>query len=154
MPFNNGQFPSMKSVLNNMFDSLNKFLIIVLLILLILTLFIRNFFLDLAKFVILGIIIFRISSKNKLKRVNENKYFTKTKNIILKPFSNISRNIKDKNHVYKKCSKCKTILKLPLPSKIGLNHAKCPNCKNRVTLFSLKKKKEEKIKVEVIKKNR
>lgn len=154
MPFNNGQFPSLKSILNNIFDSLTKFLIIVLLILLILTLFIRNFFLDLAKFIILGIIIYRITSKNKLKRARENTKFSKIVKKITQPFANIIRNLKDNKHVYKKCSKCKTILKLPLPNKIGINHAKCPNCQNRVTLFTLKKKKAEKIKVEVIKKSK
>ena len=66
---------------------------------------------------------------------------------MLKPFINIKRNIEDKDHIYKKCPKCKTILKLPVPSERGIKHAKCPSCKKRVTLFTLKK-----LKIEVIKK--
>lgn len=153
MPFNNGQLPSFKSIINSLIDSLNRFLIIVLLILIILTIFIRTFVLDILKFLILIIIIFRIASKNKYQRNKENQQFIKIKNKLLKPFNNIIRNFKDrKEYVYKKCSKCKTTLKLPLPKKRGIQHAKCPNCKARVTLFTLRKKQKEKIKVEVIKK--
>ena len=57
--------------------------------------------------------------------------------------------IKDKDNVYKKCSSCKTILKLPVPSTRGIRHAKCPNCKKRLTIFTLKRQK-----VQVIKKRK
>ena len=110
---------------------------------------------DLFKFIFLGLIIFRITSKNKIQRQKENKIYLKIVNTLTKPFKNIVRNFKDrKTHVYKKCSKFKTTLKLPLPNKRGINHAKCPECDNRVTLFTLRKKQEEKIKVEVIKKKK
>ena len=69
--------------------------------------------------------------------------FLKVKNIVLKPFTNIKRNIKDKNHIYKKCYKCNTTLKLPLPSKRGIKHAKCPGCGKKVTLFAFKQQKVE-----------
>ena len=55
----------------------------------------------------------------------------------------LKRNIKDKEHVYKKCSKCKTVLKLPLPSKKGFQKAKCPKCKKSLTLFTFKQEKIE-----------
>ena len=155
MNFNNGELPSFKSLFNSLVDALNKFLLIVLLILIILTIFIRSFILDILKFIILGIVIFRLVSKNKYQRNKENQSFLKIKKTLSKPFSNIIRNFKDrKKYVYKKCHKCKTTLKLPLPKKIGINHAKCPNCKNRVTLFTLRCQKPEKIKVEVIKKRK
>lgn len=155
MNFNNGEMPSFKTLFNYLVDSLNKFLLILLIVITLLSMFISDFFIDLSKFIILGIIIFRIVSKNKLQRSKENKMFLKIKSTLLKPFNNIIRNFKDKNkYVYKKCSKCKTTLKLPLPNKIGINHAKCPNCHNRVTLFTLRKKHPEKIKVEVIKKKK
>lgn len=154
MPFNN-KFPSIKEIINQLIDSLNRFLIILLIVLIIITIFVRTFILDILKFIILGIIIFRIVSKNKYQRTKENNQFLKIKKTITKPFSNIKRNYQDrKKYVYRKCSKCKTTLKLPLPPKRGLNHAKCPNCNNRVTLFTLRKKQPEKIKVEVIKKKK
>ena len=155
MPFNNGQLPSLKSILYSLIDELNRFLIIIDIILIIVSIFIKAFLLDLFKFIFLGLIIFRIASKNKIQRQKENKIYLKIVNTLTKPFKNIVRNFKDrKTHVYKKCSKCKTTLKLPLPNKRGINHAKCPECDNRVTLFTLRKKQEEKIKVEVIKKKK
>ena len=148
MPFNN--MPSFKSILANLVDELNRFLLIILLILIIITMFIRTFILDLLKFIILGIIIFRLVSKNKYSRDKENKKYLSIKKSLLKPFNNIIRNFKDRDlYVYKRCSKCKTTLKLPLPDKRGIHYAKCPKCKRRVTLFTLRK-----VKVEVIKKKK
>ncbi len=151
MPFQNGNLPSIKDIIKQIVDDLNRFLIMILLILIILTIFVRTFVLDVIKFLILGIIIFRISSKNKFQRTKENNTFIKIKNRIFHPLKNDK---KEKDKVFKKCKKCKTILKLPLPKKRGINYAKCPNCGNRVKIISLRKAKTEKIKVEVIKKNK
>lgn len=142
-----------KAACNNLIDALNKFLIIITFILVILSILIRNFFLDLAKIILIIIILFRMFSKNREARNRENKRYIKIQSALLKPFTNVKRNWVDrKKYVYKKCSKCKTTLKLPLPKKRGINHATCPNCKKRVTLFTIRKNKPEKIKVEVIKK--
>ena len=149
MPFNNGQIPSIKDILKNLIDELNRFLLIILLVLVIITIFVRLFILDLLKFIVLIIIILRLVSKNKSKRYKENKTYLKIVSTITTPFKRLKE-----NNIYKKCRKCKTILKLPLPKKCGIQHAKCPNCGNRVTLFTLRKKKKEKIKVEVIKKKK
>ncbi len=155
MPFNNGQLPSFKSIIKNLIDELNRFLIIIDFIFIIISLFVKTFFLDLLKFIILFIIIFRLLSKNKLQRSKENKKFLRITNTLKKPFNNVIRNFKDRDkYVYKKCHKCKTTLKLPLPPKCGINHAKCPECNNRVTLITFRKQQEEKIKVEVIKKKK
>lgn len=155
MPFNPNNMPSLKSILLSLIDELNRFFIIIDMILIIVSMFIKTFFLDLSKLLLLGLIIFRIASKNKLQRSKENKMFLKVINTITRPFQNLIRNFKDrKTHVYKKCSKCKTTLKLPLPKTRGINHAKCPECSNRVTLFTLRKQQPEKIKVEVIKKKK
>lgn len=144
-----------KMSLKRIYDELNRFLTVILFILLAVTLFIKNFILDISKFLILALIIFRLFSKNKTQRNKENQIYLHITRGILKPFSNIIRNIKDrKTHVYKKCHKCKTTLKLPLPKKRGIQHAKCPACSNRLTIFTLRKKQAEKIKVEVIKKSR
>ncbi len=151
--FNKKDF--IKSIINNLIDDFNRLLIVLLLFLVIITIFIRTFYLDILKFLILILLIFRITSKNKAKRYEENQKYLRIKKKLFKPFTNVIRNFKDrKNYVYKKCLKCKTTLKLPLPNKRGINHAKCPNCHNRVTLFTIRKKQEEKIQVEVIKKSR
>ena len=150
MPFNNGQLPSIKTLLLNLIDELNRFLLIMWLITFIISFFVKSFFTDLLPILFLVLVIFRLASKNKTRRYKENKTFLKIIKIITRPFTNIIRNFKDrKTFVYKKCHKCKTTLKLPLPNKRGINHAKCPNCGNRVTLFTLRK-----MKVEVIKRSR
>ena len=51
-----------------------------------------------------------------------------------------------KKKVFAYCPKCKQKIRLPL--KKGTHTVKCPNCNNR---FEVKCKKDEKIKVEVVK---
>lgn len=140
-----------KDYIGKLIDALNRFILILLFILIILTFFIHNFFLDLAKILLLVLFIFRVVSKDRVKRQKENEVFLKIIRFPLKPFENWSEK---KNFVFKKCPKCKTILKLPLPKKSGINHAKCPNCGNRVTIINIRHKKKEKVKVEVIKKKK
>lgn len=89
---------------------------------------------------------YRVLSKNCYQRRKENKLFLELKTELLKPFLNIKRNINDKDYIYKRCPKCKKTLKLPIPFERGIKHTKCPNCKNKVTLFTLKKQKLEIIK--------
>ena len=85
-------------------------------------------------------------SKNIYGRSKENVFFIRIKKKVLKPFNNIKRNYKDKDHVYKKCHYCKTTLKLPLPSKRGFKKVKCPDCKKRNKFLILRKMKVELIK--------
>ena len=100
------------------------------------------------------ITLYRMFSRNISRRRLENKKFLSIKNTVMKPFRTWSKQIKDKNNIYKKCHKCKTTLKLPLAPTRGINHAKCPECGERITIFTLRKKEPEKIKVEVIKKKK
>lgn len=127
-------------------DDLYKFLFWLYFILLIIDLFVNSKILLVLELLVIFIMFYRIFSKNIYKRNDENQKYLRLKRKLLKPFANIKRNIKDKDHVYKKCPKCKTVLKLPVPTKRGIQHAKCPNCKRRVTLFTLKK-----LKIEIIK---
>lgn len=136
-----------KQSIKSLIDDLNRFLIFIFIVLFILSFFIKFFYLDLIKYLILIIIIFRLFSKNKNKRYKENKKFIQIKTFVLKPYNTLKRNFKDrKEYVYKKCNKCKTILKLPLPKNRGTNNAKCPTCKNKVKLFTLRKRKIKVIK--------
>ena len=77
----------------------------------------------------------------------ENKKYLKLKNKVLKKINNLKRNFNDRDYyVYKKCRKCKSILKLPLPSKRGIQTVKCPKCRNRFKFICIRKKKIEVIK--------
>ena len=139
----------LKTALKNLIDDLNKLLIFIFLVLVIVTIFIKTFILDLIKILIFVIILYRLFSKNKLARQKENSIYLKFIKTIFKPFENIKRNIEDKNHIYRRCFKCKTTLKLPLPPKKGILHAKCPKCKKRKTILTFRKEK-----IEVIKKRK
>lgn len=129
-------------------DELYKFLFWLYIILFIVNLFLRNGIINIIDLFIIIIMIYRSFSKNIYQRRKENNLYLKYKNKTLKPFKNIKRNFKDrKTTVYKKCPKCKTTLRLPLPYTRGIKHAKCPECQNKVTFLVLRK-----VKVEIIKK--
>ena len=124
-------------------DELYRFHLILYFITLIIGLFVKSKILLLIQLLLIALIIYRPMSKKIYKRSDENVRFLNIKTKITKPFINIKRNIKDKDHIYKRCHKCKTTLKLPISLKRGIKHAKCPHCGNRVTLFTLKKEKIE-----------
>lgn len=122
-------------------DELYMFLFKIYLVLFIVNLFLKLEVLTYIELVLVFIMLYRFFSKNLYKRRCENIVFLNIRKRVLKPFDAIIRNVKDKRYVYKRCFKCKTILKLPLPSKRGIKKAKCPHCGNRVRLFTLKKDK-------------
>jgi len=125
-------------------DNLSKLLFSCYVIIFIISLFYKNFILDMIGLSLLFIVIFRFFSKNIYKRGKENQKYLKIKNKTLKPFKNLIRNFKErKENVYKKCHKCKTTLKLPLPYERGIKHTKCPTCKQRITFLCLRKQKVE-----------
>lgn len=130
-------------------DELYHFLFFLYLFIVVADLFIKNNILFCIELLLLIIIFYRCFSKNINQRRKENESFLKLKNKLAKPFKNIKRNYKDRNnYVYKKCRNCHTTLRLPLPSKRGIKYAKCPNCKRRVKIISLRK-----LKIEVIRKD-
>lgn len=139
----------MKKILDGLFygrngvDELGLLTIWIYIIISVINLFTNSFIGDLSALVLIILILFRMFSKNVTARKKENNVLRKILNVITKPFENIKRNIKDKEHVYKKCPKCKTVLKLPLPSKRGIQKAKCPKCKKSLKLFTFKQEKVE-----------
>ena len=76
--------------------------------------------------VIIFFIFYRMLSKNIQKRKRENDAFCN--------FFKLRRNIvRDrKTHVYRKCPKCKAVLRLPKAK--GKHTAVCPRCKNRFSV--------------------
>jgi len=128
-------------------DDLYKFLFWFYFFIFATNIFVDSIILNYVEISIVVVMFYRFFSKNIYKRNKENQTYLKLKKKILKPFKNVSRNIKDKDNIYKKCNKCKTTLKLPLPEKRGIKHAKCPTCGKRLTVLALKK-----LKVEIIRK--
>lgn len=137
-------------------DDLYHFLFKLYIVLLIIDLFIQNKILGILELLVVLIMFYRFFSKKIYRRSDENRMFLQLKNKILKPFKKFKKklektinNLKDKNYIYKKCHKCSTVLRLPVPDKYGIKHVKCPKCKKRLTVLCLKKDK-----IEVIKKNK
>ena len=122
-------------------DELNKFLFKIYVGLIILDLFVDNKILLFLELLIIFIMFYRLLSKNCYQRRKENKTFLSLKKKIANPFQNIKRNIQDKDYVYKKCSKCKKTLRLPIPFERGFQYTRCPNCQKRIKFFTFKKEK-------------
>ena len=128
-------------------DELYKFLLLICFVLLVINTFISNNIIRLFEVLLIVIIFYRYMSKNIKLRKKENDKYLEIKDKIIKLFDYNKKKYKDRNtHMYKKCPKCKQKIRLPL--KKGTHTVKCPNCSNR---FEVKCKKDEKIKVEVVK---
>lgn len=134
-------------------DELYHFLFKVYIILLIINLFIKNSILSIIELLLIVIVFYRFFSKKIYRRSNENRMFLKVKNKIVRPFKRLKKKIinryekiTDKNYIYKKCNKCGTVLRLPIPDEYGIKKVKCPKCKKRLRVLCLKKAKVEVIK--------
>ncbi len=91
------------------------------------------FWLTALGFVIVLISIYRMLSKDLVRRRKENEAFLRifnpVKAAVLKQF----RRLKDiRTHRYRTCPHCKVTLRLPI--KRGKNTVVCPRCKQRVTV--------------------
>ena len=131
-------------------DELYNFLLKFYILLFIIELFVKSKILNFIELFVVLFLFYRFFSRNISRRSKENYYFLKLKKQILKLFQNIKRNYLDRDYyVYKKCYKCNTTLKLPLPPKRGVQRVKCPTCKNRIKFFCIREQK-----VEVVKKSK
>ena len=124
----------------NGIDDLVKFQFIILIVLTILDIFVDSYIVGLLQLITMITIGYRFMSKNLYKRVKENQIYNNIRYGIISPFKNIIRRIKDRKHLYKKCS-CGTTIKTPLPKKRGIKHTTCLNCGKRNRIIALRKKK-------------
>ena len=120
-------------------DNLYNFLFFLYVILLFVNLFVNSVIIFYVEMLVIVFMFYRFFSKNVIRRRYENNLYLKIKDIIKHPFKTNN----DKDHIYKKCHKCKTILRLPLPAERGVKNAKCPTCGNRVKFLCLRKQKVE-----------
>ena len=123
-------------------DDLNKFLLKVYLFFLVINIFLNStiiLILELAIFLFVGI---RMFSKNIYQRVKENRQYTDVYGKIRRLWKEAKRSfIRSKTHIYKKCPKCKTTLKLKMPKTTGIKHTTCPDCHTRFAFLCLHKRK-------------
>ena len=120
----------------NGFDRYGKFLFIVYFVLVVIQMIVSIFVPRTISMIISGLIIalaiyifFRIFSKNLVKRQAENYKYIQFSARIKTFFSLQKSKIRDRRtHVYKKCPRCKAVLRL---KKIkGKHRAVCPRCGN------------------------
>lgn len=110
-------------------DSLYKALLTAMLIFLLLNIFFPSFIFYVLSLASGAAAIFRSFSKNSSKRVAENQIYLRLKDKAKKKTMQLINRIKEwKTHRYRACPSCKTTLRLP--KKLGINHVKCPVCKN------------------------
>lgn len=128
-------------------DNLFYFLFTLSVIFICLNLFINSNILTIIELILYLICLYRFLSKNKIKRKKENDLYLNIKDKIINYFNYQRRKYKDRNSfMYKRCPHCKQRLRLPL--KKGTHTVKCPKCKES---FKVNCKKNEKIKVEIVK---
>ncbi len=70
--------------------------------------------------------LFRILSKNTLARSAENDRYLRIRSKVLPVIDAKTKNLRDKNYIYKKCPKCSA--KLRLRRIKGKHVTKCPKC--------------------------
>ena len=105
-------------------DNLNRFLVIFSCVLATVNIFISSIIITLLVMTLLIVCTFRMLSKDLVARRKENARYLKFSG----KFKLLKNKIKDrKTHVYKKCPKCKAVLRLP--KRKGEHSVVCPKCK-------------------------
>ena len=111
-------------------DQLNNFLLIIVMLMIAVNVFVNSYILWIVYLLLWGWSIFRMMSRNIYKRQAENAKFLKLWNPVKGWFKLVKNKWRDRTtHVYKKCPKCKAVLRLP--KKKGNHTVKCPKCGNR-----------------------
>lgn len=107
-------------------DDLGRFLLVMYLILMVLNLFIDSDILQLLGTVMIVWILYRILSKNYYARRKENNTYLKIIQPWRRRFKLITLQMKDKEHRYYICPKCKQICRVVRSHKKGT--ITCPKC--------------------------
>lgn len=108
-------------------DELNRFLLILYIILVIAYLFTGFFWLNLLSFIAAVIFLFRSFSKNYTQRSSENKSFLKFTEPVRRKFSEIRNSAKSGCRIFT-CPQCSQ--KVRVPKGRGRIRITCPKCRN------------------------
>ncbi len=134
------RFDGLKSKLMNFMrgrngiDPLYKAMMAVLIVLLVLNILFPSPVLYLLSLLSGTLAVFRGFSKNLAKRAEENRKYLALRDRIKKTVLQLRNRFRDRNtHRYRACPICKTTLRLV--KKTGVNHVKCPVCKNEFDLL-------------------
>ena len=114
-------------------DQLNIFITVLTCATVTVNIFLRHIAITVVALLLLGLQTWRMLSKNIYARRKENALFLKFWNPVAGWFKLTKNKIRDrKTHVFKKCPKCKAVLRLP--KKKGSHTVICPKCKNKFDL--------------------
>lgn len=108
-------------------DALSKFLMIIAMALIILSIFVRNSILTPLSLIIIFYGYFRIFSRNIPKRYAENQLYLKYRTLVLAKFHGLKTEMKQRktHHIYR-CPKCHQKLRVPKGrGKIAIRCSKC-----------------------------
>jgi len=83
-------------------------------------------------YALIGYAFFRVLSKNIHARRKENEWFIGKLNFLKNKKDLYNQRKADKYHVYRKCPKCKAILRLP--HRLGKHKTVCPRCAKEFTV--------------------
>ena len=97
-----------------------------------LNIFLRSSILQILVYALIILGLFRFLSRNFEARRRENKWFREKTSFLKRQIELYNQRKLDKCHVYKKCPRCKAILKLPY--RIGTHKTVCPRCSKEFTV--------------------
>jgi len=94
--------------------------------------FLRWAILQVFVYILVFYALFRFLSRNFEARRRENRWFREKTSLFKRQIELYNQRKLDKCHVYKKCPRCKAILKLP--HRIGTHKTVCPRCSKEFTV--------------------
>lgn len=113
-------------------DELNKFLLVVSIIISVIYNFTKISILNIISLALLVFLFFRIFSKNINKRLEENRKFTNVVNPYRRKFNSKVDQLKNKkDYRYFDCPNCGKSLRVPRGK--GMIKITCPNCNTKIT---------------------
>lgn len=107
-------------------DTLNNHLMIVVIILIVISFFTQNMFLQVIELVLWGIVIFRMMSKQVYKRNAENEAYLNMFKPITRKTALLKKNMQDKQNKYFRCPTCQQMVRVPRGK--GKVEVTCPKC--------------------------
>lgn len=113
-------------------DSLYRASVAVFMVLAVINIFAHSIILGVLSWALFFWTMFRCFSKNVYKRGLENQAYLRFEEKVRKKFGMTKTMLTDKEHVYKKCIRCKAYLRLPKRS--GTHTAVCPKCGEKISV--------------------
>lgn len=98
--------------------------------------FIRSLVLQIIVYALVVFAFFRIMSRNIDARRRENQWFNKISASFIKKRNVYRQRRADYSHVYKKCPRCRAVLRLP--RRKGRHTTVCPKCENKFRVYVFK----------------